>query len=137
MSIEVMGGGGGYAEYVTGSYMYSGIDSNSQVSFHNSRRLPQNYISLLFAINLAGVTQFEFRGIFQNNDVTTIYGVLDGDMYKSLTGTKCATVNISINDDSCKISNMTFADGTSCNFPQNSGSTIYVPWIIIYGYNPA
>ena len=66
MSIEVMGGGGGYPEYVTGSYMYSGIDSNLGTAIRTSVVLVMAWLMVFVKNKQSEIISIDIKELLVN-----------------------------------------------------------------------
>ncbi len=141
MSIEVMGGGGGYAEYVTRTSWSHDYTSNSVTFTINNA--PSTIVYMYLTIS-ERTSPTSFSQIFGFSAGSSRFGtgLVCGRLYvKDVTkSNECGYCNLTVtkNTDTSitfQIKDICYSDNTSISFPLTSNEQSYN--LDVAGYNPA
>lgn len=141
MSIEVMGGGGGYPEYVTRSVWSQDYTSNSVTFTINNAPSVIVYMYLIISERTSPTSFSQIFG-FSAGSSSLGTGLVCGKLYvKGVTkSNECGYCNLTVtkNTDASttfQIKDIYYSDNTSISFPLTSNDQSYN--LNVGGYNPA
>ena len=144
MSIEVMGGGGGYPEYKVFSTSVS--FSNQSTSFTTSSYDKSSYPEIILQISLSGYKMtgsfvqilFNYRFAFENYiDSVSINGTYGDSSFARATIKEVETTTSGIVKYSFNISDVKDSSGNTIYFYPSDSINYYGYNLYVYGYNPA
>lgn len=142
MSIEVIGGGGGYAEYK--SFQITTTVNAQSTEFTTDSYDNEKYPQLILQIAISGIrytdssvtTLFDYRFPFYDNTTSnSINGTYGDGSFATATIKEITTTVSGVVKHSFNVSNMKAPNGNVIYFYPSNSNSAYVYRLRFYGYN--